>query len=334
MIKELIPHIVIAAIILNSQRLQAHDDHNQSKIAQFQSCEKDSENGRHCDLYRELPDDSVYVAPLQDLMEDPNFQQNPRGYINPFDGGRLFVDGIEGNYLQLKKGEVVITIDDGPTGGNVTSQIIDILNDYNIRGVFFVVGNRVSSQRTIMEKMVGVNPPGPAHIVGNHTYNHELDFSSAEAMYTSLSRALRVTRSYMFSREDSRCYVRTPGGVWNNWRKSNLNLDAELRQCIGPFYWNIGGGSKIAMADWQCWSKGRSSEKCAEGYYQELLAKGKGIILMHDLSKKAPDFLRGLLRRMEREGIINKEGSSGFWNFVNLDKLESLNHLEVPGVLD
>lgn len=281
--------------------------------------EGDEAHEYHEDGYVELGDDPVYGVPAE-LVDELDDDERDEVFQPETLGGRLFVDSIEGQYLRLKKGEVVITIDDGPTP-NVTAAVVRLLDEYNIRGVFFVVGNRVKRYPRVMDVIAG-----SGHIIGNHTYNHELDFSTPQDMFNSMTRSNQVTRDYVSRSGQTRCYVRTPGGVWNNWRKSNLNQHSVLRQCIGPFYWNIGGGK--SNADWNCWSRGVSAQQCADGYYRELLKKGKGIILAHDLNRRTEPFLRALFGKMQREGIKNKNGS-GFWDFKDLDQLSVLDNLEV-----
>ena len=234
-------------------------------------------------------------------------------------GGRLFVDAIDGRYMQLQRGQVVLTIDDGPTS-RVTDRISRVLRDRNIRGVFFVVGNRVNSNTSIMRQL-----QADGHIVANHTWRHELDFPTPEAMIQSLTASLDVIEPYM--NPGTRCYFRAPGGVWNNWRKNIANNHERINDCIGPFWWNVGGGSPQYPADWKCWSQGTSARTCAEGYYRELLAKGRGVILMHDINVKSAEMLEHLLGMMDREGIKNSSGG-GFWDFIDLDRVTALDQLE------
>ena len=283
--------------------------------------DEDHTHEYHTEHYVELTDDPVYgVDPS--LLEGMSREER-QAYILPESiGGRLFVDRIDGQYLKLKKGQVVITIDDGPTP-KVTNRVVSLLDEYNIRGVFFVVGNRVTS---FPKTTMAIAESG--HILGNHTYNHELDFPTVSDMYKSMTKANEVVAPYVKYSGQERCYVRTPGGVWSDWRKDPLNDHSVLRQCIGPFHWNIGGGSN---ADWQCWSKGKSAKACADGYYNELLKKGRGIILAHDLNAKTEPFLRALFENMQNEGIKNANGGTGFWEFMDMDELTVLDALEAPG---
>ena len=61
---------------------------------------------------------------------------------------------------------IALSFDDGPDS-TYTQQILDILNEHNIKGTFFLIGNRALLFPDIVKRMVQ-----DGHIVGNHTQNH------------------------------------------------------------------------------------------------------------------------------------------------------------------
>jgi peptidoglycan/xylan/chitin deacetylase (PgdA/CDA1 family) len=69
-----------------------------------------------------------------------------------------------------------LTFDDGP--GPATAQLLDILQAYDVRASFFVVGRNVVNANWCLDT-VGARYPviralRDGHEVGNHTFSHEL----------------------------------------------------------------------------------------------------------------------------------------------------------------
>jgi peptidoglycan/xylan/chitin deacetylase (PgdA/CDA1 family) len=63
-------------------------------------------------------------------------------------------------------GCVLLTFDDGPTPMH-THRILDILEQWNAKAVFFVLGNRVSLAPQLLAEILD-----RGHKLGNHTYTH------------------------------------------------------------------------------------------------------------------------------------------------------------------
>lgn len=59
---------------------------------------------------------------------------------------------------------VALTFDDGPS--RYTEQILDILQRYNARATFFVMGRQVEAHPQLVERIVN-----EGHEIGNHTYD-------------------------------------------------------------------------------------------------------------------------------------------------------------------
>ena len=59
-----------------------------------------------------------------------------------------------------------LTFDDGPTPG-VTTQVLDVLQEYGAKATFFVCGKNVENQPDLFRRICD-----EGHAVGNHTYNH------------------------------------------------------------------------------------------------------------------------------------------------------------------
>ncbi len=59
-----------------------------------------------------------------------------------------------------------LTFDDGPWP-KYTKQILDILDEYQIKATFFVIGLHIEGRERILKEVVA-----RGHIIGNHTYTH------------------------------------------------------------------------------------------------------------------------------------------------------------------
>jgi len=81
------------------------------------------------------------------------------------------------NYYELR-GEVMwevptdekliaFTFDDGPNA-NTTPLILDILQQYDAKGTFFVIGNRIDKNKAILKRQVT-----EGHEVANHSFSHK-----------------------------------------------------------------------------------------------------------------------------------------------------------------
>ena len=60
---------------------------------------------------------------------------------------------------------VFLTFDDGPSP--VTSKILDILKQENVKATFFILGSNVDSRKDVVKRMYE-----EGHLIGNHTYTH------------------------------------------------------------------------------------------------------------------------------------------------------------------
>ena len=61
---------------------------------------------------------------------------------------------------------VALTFDDGPVSSN-TTRLLDILKRRNIKATFYVLGNRVKNNQSLVRRMVA-----EGHELGNHTWTH------------------------------------------------------------------------------------------------------------------------------------------------------------------
>lgn len=62
--------------------------------------------------------------------------------------------------------DVYLTFDDGPIP-EVTPKVLAILDKYQVKATFFMVGENIDKHPDVFEQVVRAG-----HSIGNHTYNH------------------------------------------------------------------------------------------------------------------------------------------------------------------
>lgn len=302
--KHLIKPVLGAAVILSQTTLAfAHEGmHGHGK------------SPAHEELSIKLPFDPMFCDVNDNGTVDPD-EMNAENICMTEEGNQLFAMKPIAS-LGLRKGQLALTIDDGPNPA-ITPQILDLLDAYRIKASFFVVGSLAATHPDIIRDIVR-----RGHTVGNHTYSHNVKGITSETIVGEVSKAHRALVTALGGEMKGRLLFRAPGLAWSGPKALNLNANNLTRTYIGPIHANL--GTDAPRADWACWSKGISAEKCAGWYFQDIVNTGRGIVLSHDIFYKPGrgntlEMLKILLRRLDTEagGIKNKNGS-GVWEFVSI----------------
>ncbi len=111
------------------------------------------------------------------------------------------------NKLEDSK-RLLLTFDDGPHP-QFTSQILDLLDQYHIKAIFFVIGKNAEQYPEIV-KEIGDR----GHLIGNHSYSHasSFDISSVKEMITDIEKANQLIESITNKKP---VYFRAPFGITN-----------------------------------------------------------------------------------------------------------------------
>jgi peptidoglycan/xylan/chitin deacetylase (PgdA/CDA1 family) len=231
--------------------------------------------------------------------------------------------------LGLMKGQLALTIDDGPNP-RITPKILDLLDAYNIKATFFVVGSLVPNNASIIRNLVA-----RGHTVGNHTYSHNVKGITSETIVGEVLKAHKVLTSALGQQPSGRLLFRAPGLGWSGLKAVSLNNNSVTRNYIGPIHANL--GTDAPRADWSCWSRGISAAACADMYFRDIVNTGRGIVLAHDIVTvgKAPgkgntlEMLKILLAKLDKAGGIKNKSGVGVWEFVTMQQLTALDQFEV-----
>jgi len=167
---------------------------------------------------------------------------------------------------------VHLTFDDGPS--IYTREILDILDQYNVKATFFVVGKEDAASEDLLWEIVD-----RGHSLGMHSYSHDYDklYASVDAFAEDFNRLQEYL--YDVTGVKSKLY-RFPGGSSNTRSTVPMQEFADYLQEQGvTFYdWNIssGDGSSIPVP----------VETLVENCTKDIAQWNTAIVLMHDSADK------------------------------------------------
>lgn len=157
--------------------------------------------------------------------------------------------------LNSKSKMVAITYDDGPSD-SITNGILDILESYDAKATFFVLGQNVNYSGDALTRAVKLGCQ-----IGNHTYSHiDLPSSSEAEIRQEIEYTDALVKKYTGSPTQ---IARAPGGA----------LDSASGEIVGKpfFYWSVD------TRDWES----RDAASVVD-IIQNNVSDGD-IILMHDI---------------------------------------------------
>lgn len=156
--------------------------------------------------------------------------------------------------------ELLLTFDDGPHL-TLTPKLLDCLKEHDVKGVFFVLGERVAAKggRTIVQRAFE-----EGHRIGNHTYTHpDLTKLSEAGVREELKRTEDLIAEFL---TDHKLY-RPPYGA------HNPTVDNVAREMgYHPILWNVDS------EDWR-----RKSDGWIEPSIASIRSRGYSTFLCHDI---------------------------------------------------
>ncbi|MFT3701942.1 MAG: polysaccharide deacetylase family protein [Agriterribacter sp.] len=188
------------------------------------------------------------------------------------------------------KMQVAISFDDGPSPA-YTPQVLEILKQHNVQAAFFCIGKRVKENEALLKK---VHDDG--HIIGNHSYSHDLwfDLFSAGKMTDDLQMMNKAAQNVIGVKPR---LFRPPYGVTN----PNLKKAIQRGNFI-PVGWSIRSMDTVIKDTQKLLSKVTGS------------LKPGAVILFHDTSKTTLDILSTFIQQTKAKG----------YEIIRLDKLLNL----------
>ena len=185
--------------------------------------------------------------------------------------------------LPLQDHEVVLTFDDGPLPPHST-QILDILAAQCVKATFFIIGRMA---RDYPEGVRKVRNAG--HTIGTHSQNHPLSFNkmSVENAKQEIDDGIAATSAALGDGAAPAPFFRIPG----------------LLRAEGVEDYLASQGIQTWSADFPAddW-RHVSSSRVYDLAMSRLEAKGKGILLLHDIQARTVAALPKILHELKARG--------------------------------
>lgn len=191
-------------------------------------------------------------------------------------------DVVINRKIDKSKKMIALTFDDGPNYN--TSKIIDVLNKYDIKATFFVLGNRAINNKDILRKMADSGME-----IGNHTYNHLLLTKYDE---NKIRSEIEDTSEVIYNATKKRPKLLRPSyGSVNNKIKKVANMPIII--------WDID------TLDWKYHNSKRITSRVVNK------VRDGDIILMHDIYSASLNALSNIIPILQDNG----------YEFVTIDEL-------------
>ena len=186
--------------------------------------------------------------------------------------------------LPLKDHEVILTFDDGPLPP-YTSVILDTLASQCVKATYFVVGQMARSYPYLVRRIYNAG-----HTVGTHSLDHPLSFErlASTRVKQEVDGGIAYVDAAMGNPKAVAPFFRIPGfsrsNAVDNFLKSRslVNWSADI------------------VAD--DWFKGITPQQIVQRAMQRLEAKGRGILLLHDIHPATAMALPALLKELKERG--------------------------------
>lgn len=187
-----------------------------------------------------------------------------------------------------------LTFDDGPSEN--TSQILDILKNYDVKATFFVVGKETDEAKALYKRIVD-----EGHTLGMHSYSHQ--YSEIYNSVESFAKDEKKLRDLLYeSTGVIPTLYRFPGG--SNNLVSNIEMTEFIKylnnENITYFDWNVVSGDAT--------SQNISVETLVNNVLNNVEENETSVILMHDALQKntSVEALSIIIESLQNLGIQMK----------------------------
>jgi peptidoglycan-N-acetylglucosamine deacetylase len=186
--------------------------------------------------------------------------------------------------LPLADHEVVLTFDDGPLPRN-SNQVLDILASQCVKATFFIIGQMAQSSPEGVRKLFAAG-----HSIGTHTQTHPLsmDRMPIERAMQQIDDGIASTRAALGENADALApFFRIPGLL-----RADKVEDYLASQGIQTW------SADFPADDWHR----ISPQRVHDFAINRLEAKGKGILLLHDIQARTVAALPRILDTLKARG--------------------------------
>lgn len=151
---------------------------------------------------------------------------------------------------------IALTFDDGPSSN--TGRLLDVLNSYNAKATFFVMGRKIKNNPSVLNRMIN-----EGHQIGGHSWSHP--------QFTAISE--EALRSQIMDTRDKISSV--TGADTTLVRPPYGSVDSEVKA--------VGADLGVSFINWSVDSLDWKSQNAKIIYYDIMTkVKNGSIILCHD----------------------------------------------------
>ena len=167
--------------------------------------------------------------------------------------------------IGLSPSKVIFTFDDGPNQhNNTTERLLDVLNKYQVKGVFCLIGINVENNPEIVRRIYN-----EGHIIVNHGYSDKINyFMNDDEFRENLIQGQRAITEDLGFEIYPKLY-RPQGGIYKPAQQRIIN---EEGYAIVPFTINV--MDPYAAND--------KKDKIIRGIIEKVEKQNGGVILLHD----------------------------------------------------
>jgi peptidoglycan/xylan/chitin deacetylase (PgdA/CDA1 family) len=185
--------------------------------------------------------------------------------------------------LPLADHEVVITFDDGPIP-KYTSQILDTLAAECVKATFLMVGEMAKAHPDEVRRVFA-----EGHTIGTHSFSHPFTFRrmTEQQAGKEIDAGIEAVQNALGDPKELAPFFRVPGFL------TAKPTEAALAE-RGLMTWS----ADFPADDW----KKISSAEIVKRAMSRLEAKGRGILLLHDIHERTVEALPVILRELKTHG--------------------------------
>lgn len=181
-------------------------------------------------------------------------------------------EGSSGVQQEARK-KIALTFDDGPNRTS-TVQILEILEKYDVKATFFVIGQNVEKYPDIVKAAAD-----QGHEIASHSWSHKnLTKLNNAQLHAEIDQASTAIFNAIGQYPTS---YRPPYGAMNDQVRNEITLN--------PILWNID------TLDWQHKSPAKTLASV------KAHAKDGGVILMHDIHQQSADAVEAVIQYLLEE---------------------------------
>jgi peptidoglycan/xylan/chitin deacetylase (PgdA/CDA1 family) len=186
--------------------------------------------------------------------------------------------------LPLADHEVVLSFDDGPSP-RYTNRILDALAAECVKATFFMVGEMVMTFPSDARRVYAAG-----HTIGTHSFDHPFTFNkmSEEEAGVEIDQGVDALADALGDPTEIAPFFRVPGFL------TSKSTEAAIAS-RGLMTWS----ADVPADDW----KGISSAEIVKRAISRLEAKGRGVLLLHDIHRQTADAVPIILKELKARGF-------------------------------